>query len=190
MECVDGPQRILCKHLRDDPDASVRVKRDVDVRWRDEVDRRRVAHRAADRDRNRPGASRKEPEGRGRHRARHVLHVAEEAPRPLPSSDASGRDPGELRREVVSPRGHQVDIRRPLAQPERPRSRSSWPTSPTCSPPQPHPKTTRYTAGCAGPGSRSISRNEDRRTFLLAPAVGHGSRNVPVRASTPAMDKV
>src|SRR6185503_3024921 len=47
-----------------------------------------------------------------------------------------------------------------------------------------HAKTTRYTAGCAGPGSRSIWRNDDRRTRVVEPAAGHPSRYVPVRAST------
>src|SRR4029079_17000151 len=56
-------------------------------------------------------------------------------------------------------------------------SSASWPTRPTCWAPHAHAKTTRYTAGCAGPGNRSIWRNDDNRTRVVEPDAGQPSRN-------------
>ena len=78
------------------------------MRARDEVDGHCGAGGAADSEPDRVFARRDDSQRRRRHRARAVLRVAEEAPRPLPRSDTGGREIEQLGGERVLVRGHEV----------------------------------------------------------------------------------
>src|SRR5712691_10282443 len=94
--------------MLDDADLGVVVEREIDVLVRDQVDRGALAGRAADGEAERAVAG-GEQEERGREdRARSLLRIAEEAPRPLPGLDPAGGESRHLRLEPVEPRGHDV----------------------------------------------------------------------------------
>src|SRR4051794_3089024 len=83
-KCLDRCLAILGEDVLDDADLPVVVEREIEVRRRDEVDRRARTGRAADGDRDVRPRGGKQRERRRIRLAWTLLRVAEEAPRPLP----------------------------------------------------------------------------------------------------------
>ena len=118
-EVGDRAELVLGEDVGDDTDVRVRVERDVHVRRRDEIDGRRRARRATDREPERVVTRGEQAERGRRRRPGHILEVAEEAPRPRPTADVRGGDRAQLDGELVGARRHQVDVRALLRQPQR-----------------------------------------------------------------------
>src|SRR4029079_15677169 len=127
------------------------------------------------------GASNRDAEGVTGTRAASRPHEKPHGHSPLPIR-ADARDVSSearsSRREVI-----RLTYVSRSSGPSGAQSSASWPTCPTCSPPHAHAKTTRYTAGCAGPGNRSIWRNDDNRTRVVEAAAGQPRRYVQARAA-------
>ena len=120
MELLDRVERVGGEHVIDDPDPLVVRERQVDVRVRDEVDRERVAGRAADGEPEPALAGRYGDEGRREDRPRPALRVAVEAPRPLPRLQMRRCGLQELVGGVAGARGHEVDEPARVASERRP----------------------------------------------------------------------
>ena len=180
-------RELVLEDVRDDAHVRVGVERDVDMRLRHEVDRGRVARRAAHGHGDGLGAGREQAERRRRDGSRRVLAVAEEAPRPLPPPDPRGRKARELgarssRRDVI-----RLTYVSSSSSPSGAQSSASWPTSATCSSPHAQANDDAEHGGVRGARAAARSRGTTTGARVVEPAAGQASRYVPVRASTPPM---